>query len=183
MTFYYCTRMVVFSHLLLAEEGVLYMWGDGRHGKLALQSAVAGGSSASYAEYRNEYLPLAVRRFQEMLVEQVALGGLHSVVRARRRPPLSVSVLTTPDALALEQRSGTGQSLPALSNGSNGHTPREHSLPRSGFIIEPDVSAEDTITLTNTLRRSFRERRRAKACTHSHTVPTNPPIDTRTCTR
>ena len=30
------------------------------------------------------------------------------------------------------------------------------------FIIEPDLAAEDTLTLTHSLRRSFREKRRAR---------------------
>ncbi len=50
------------------EEGVLYSWGDGRHGKLALK--LTGGDS-SHSEYLNEYIPLAVRRFEKFFVQQV----------------------------------------------------------------------------------------------------------------
>ncbi|XP_071800528.1 X-linked retinitis pigmentosa GTPase regulator-like isoform X3 [Asterias amurensis] len=58
---------------LITEHGSLYMFGDGRHGKLC-----QGDESFS-----NLFQPTKVKRFKGFHVEQVSCGGCHTIVRAR----------------------------------------------------------------------------------------------------
>ncbi|XP_023207150.1 X-linked retinitis pigmentosa GTPase regulator-like isoform X2 [Xiphophorus maculatus] len=72
---------------VLTESGLLYSFGDGRHGKLGLGDQ----------NFTNHFHPAVVPRFLPLAVQAAACGGCHMVVLARPRGP-GCSAITLEDA-------------------------------------------------------------------------------------
>uniref|UniRef100_A0A8C8DK19 X-linked retinitis pigmentosa GTPase regulator n=1 Tax=Oryzias sinensis TaxID=183150 RepID=A0A8C8DK19_9TELE len=62
---------------VITDDGLLYTFGDGRHGKLALGEE----------NFTNQFKPTLCPRFLECNVQAVSCGGCHMVVFARPRGP------------------------------------------------------------------------------------------------
>lgn len=65
---------VVFSS---SENGRLYTFGDGRHGKLGQGEEC----------FSNQFRPVKVARFENFTVESVSCGGCHTLVTAVMKEP------------------------------------------------------------------------------------------------
>ena len=61
----------------LSENGRLYTFGDGRHGKLGQGEEC----------FSNQFRPVKVARFENFMVESVSCGGCHTLVTAVLRDP------------------------------------------------------------------------------------------------
>ncbi|XP_027854958.1 X-linked retinitis pigmentosa GTPase regulator-like [Xiphophorus couchianus] len=72
---------------ILTDTGLLYSFGDGRHGKLGLGDQ----------NFTNHFHPAVVPRFLPLAVQAAACGGCHMVVLARPRGP-GCSAITLEDA-------------------------------------------------------------------------------------
>ncbi|KAI5629860.1 X-linked retinitis pigmentosa GTPase regulator isoform 2, partial [Silurus asotus] len=72
---------------VLTERGLLYTFGDGRHGKLALGEEY----------FANQFKPTLCPRFLEYNVQAVTCGGCHTIVLAKPRFPKSEDVILEED--------------------------------------------------------------------------------------
>ncbi|XP_054901607.1 X-linked retinitis pigmentosa GTPase regulator-like isoform X2 [Poeciliopsis prolifica] len=72
---------------VLTDTGLLYSFGDGRHGKLGLGDQ----------NFTNRFHPAVVPRFLPLAVQAAACGGCHMVVLARPRGP-GCSAITLEDS-------------------------------------------------------------------------------------
>ena len=59
-----------------SDSGLLFTFGDGRHGKLALGEE----------NFANQFKPSQVTRFEKFSVDSVSCGGCHMLVHAKPRP-------------------------------------------------------------------------------------------------
>ncbi|KAI5088850.1 X-linked retinitis pigmentosa GTPase regulator isoform 2 [Silurus meridionalis] len=98
---------------VLTERGLLYTFGDGRHGKLALGEEY----------FANQFKPTLCPRFLEYNVQAVTCGGCHTIVLAKPRLPKSEDVILEEDDVTedhlekllreAESRHGLNRSLSA----------------------------------------------------------------------
>uniref|UniRef100_A0A8C6UJX7 X-linked retinitis pigmentosa GTPase regulator n=1 Tax=Neogobius melanostomus TaxID=47308 RepID=A0A8C6UJX7_9GOBI len=99
---------------LVTDSGLLYTFGDGRHGKLALGEE----------NFTNQFKPTLCPRFLKFSVRAVACGGCHTVVLARPRQDAE-------QELSLEEDDRTEDFLERPYVELLGHTTDSCSLDRS----------------------------------------------------
>lgn len=71
------------SDVLVANSGLLYTFGDGRHGKLGLEEE----------NFTNQFKPTLCPRFLDYHVHSVTCGGCHMLVLAKPRPEESEELI------------------------------------------------------------------------------------------
>ncbi|XP_038658067.1 X-linked retinitis pigmentosa GTPase regulator isoform X2 [Scyliorhinus canicula] len=72
---------------IVTDNGLLYTFGDGRHGKLGLGEE----------NFTNQFKPTLCSRFLKLTVQSVACGGCHMLVLATPRPKDSENVVIEDD--------------------------------------------------------------------------------------